>query len=298
MGPSTPERETPVPPSSKQRFNIEAELLESPRIRRHVGALLRGWTSGQSSGTKEGRYLDLHQFAAFTLGEDLPDPNERDNTRAATVMLGLLRVQSGHAAVSGFIEWLATLGYSPQTQIRKVKTLRLWARYLREKRAASRDLDAFPIPSAASLKSRNEPHTLTREPTPREPNEVEHLSVEGRAHAHRVLETRDQAIVDMLTHSSLDHAQLLDLNWRNIDFGQHPVLEEDDPLAPPARVQVPRRDGRQYWRHLVPHATRTMRRWNRAYVSHFCAALPDRPVFATLTGKRLSPSRIYQIADG
>lgn len=57
-------------------------------------------------------------------------------------------------------------------------------------------------------------------------------------------------------------------------------------------------DGRQFWRHLVPRATHTMRRWNRAYVSHFCAALPDRPVFATLTGRRLSSSRIYQITDG
>lgn len=285
-----------MPPSSKQRFNIEAEFLESPRIRRHVGSLLRGWSSGQSLGTKEGRYLDLNQFAAFTLGEELPDPDERDNTRAATVMLGLLRVQSAHAAVSGFIDQLAAEGYSPQTQIRKVKTLRLWARYLCEKRAASRSLDAFPIPSVASLSSRNEAHTLTSDPTRYEPNEVEHLSVEGRAHAHRVLETRDKAIVDMLTHSSLDHTQLLDLNWGNVDFGQHPVLEDDDRLTPPARVQVPRRDGRRYWRSLAPHATRTMRRWNRAYISHFCAALPDRPVFATLTGKRLSLSRIYQIA--
>lgn len=287
-------------PSPKQRFNLEVGLLEAPRVRQRVGPLLHGWSSGQHKDTKRNRYLDLHQFAAFVLGENLPPPHERDDTRAASVMLELLRVRSGHAAASEFLDWLTTRNYRPETKIRKMKTLRLWARYLYEKRAAPRHLDALPIPSIATLRSHDEPSptTPTISSTPSERANVEHLSPEAQSRAHRVLDARNQAIVDLLAHSSLDRGQLLDLNWGNVDFGQHPVLEDDDALAPPARVQVPLRDGRQYWRHLVPHATHTMRRWNRTYVSHFFAALPDRPVFATLTGKRLSVSRLYEITDG
>lgn len=262
-----------------------------------MGALLRGWSSSQSQGTKDGRYLDLQQFSAFVLEEELPPPNDRDNTRAATVMLGLLRAQSGHAAVTGFIESLAaSRRYCPETIIRKVKTLRLWARYLYEKGAAPRSLDSFSIPSASSLETKHEDSSAV--PSASESTVIEHLSIEGQIHAHQLLETRDQAIVDVLVHSSLDPTQLLDLDWQDVDLGKHSVLDEDTRRSPPVRIKVSRRDGRGYWRTLAPHATNTIRHWHRAYVSHFCGALPDRPVFATLTGKRLSTSRLYEIVEG
>ena len=214
-------------------------------------------------------------------------------------MLVLLRARSGRTAVADFLDWLTAREYKPETQRRRMKALRLWGRYLYEKRAAPRHLDMLPIPSVASLKTQAEPPTTPAlAAITEESADAEHLSPEAQTRARRVLEARNRAIVDLLTHSSLDRAQILELTWGNIDFGQHPVLEGDDALAPPARVQVPRRDGRQYWRHLAPHATSTMRRWNRTYVSHFLAALPDRPVFSTLAGKRLSPSRIYEITDG
>lgn len=285
-------------PSTKQRFTLEPGVLTAPCVRQQVGSFLSGWSNGQHPDTKRNRFLDLHHFAAFVLHEKVPPPDKRDNTRAATVLLGLLRVQPGHAAATGFLEWLGARNYSPQTKVRKLKTLRLWARYLYEKRAIYRHLDDFPIPSVASLEALKENASDSCPPsTPREVDDAKHLSTEGRAQAHQMLEARDQAIVNLLAHSTLDHTQLLELNWEDVDFGQHP-MHEDDALAPPARVQVPRRDGHKYWRRLVPHATHTMRRWNRAYVSHFCAALPDRPVFSTLTGKRLSSSRLYQITDG
>ena len=263
-----------------------------------MGNLLYGWSNGQHRDTKRNRYLDLHHFATFVLNEELPRPSERDDTRAATVVLGLLRAQPGHTALSEFLEWLNVCNYKPETKVRKLKTVRLWARYLYEKRAVPRHLEDFSIPSVACLESQEENASDDALPSmPREVDDAKHLSTEGRAKANQTLKARDQAIMNLLAHSTLDHVQLLGLNWEDVDFGQHP-LHEDDALAPPVRVYVPRRDGHKYWRHLVPHATHTMRHWNRAYVSHFCAALPDRPVFCTLTGKRLSPARLYQITDG
>lgn len=281
-------------PPSKHRFNLEAGILEDPRTRRHVGALLRGWSSSQSQGTKEGRYLDLQQFSAFVLDEDLPPPGERDDTRAATVMLGLLRAESSHAAVSGFIEWMPTRRrYSAETMIRKVKTLRLWARYLYDKGASPRNLDSFSIPKASALENARAPTT-----SPDEDAAIEHLNIEAQEHAHQILEARDQTIVDLLVHSSLDHTQLLDLDWRDVDFGKHPVLDADDRLALPVRIKVSRKDGREYWRALAPHATNMMRQWHHAYVNHFCGAMPHQPVFTTIAGRRLSSSRLYEIAEG
>ena len=297
-----PQKAEPLSPFTKPRFTLEAGILAAPRVRQRMGPLLHGWLAGQSRRTKTSSLLDLHQFAAFVLAEDLPPLEERDNTRAATVMLGLLRVRAAHAAVSGFIESLKAQ-YSAASTIRKVKTLRLWARYLCEKRAVTRHLDDFPIPTRASLEGitaspsnpQNAP-TPAPPPSPHEGASIEHLSAEGRAHARQVLEARNLAIVDLLLHSSLDPIQLLDLDWGDIDFGKRP--RGDEVLLPPVRIKVPRRDGREYWRSLVPHATHTMRSWNNAYISHFCAALPDRPVFPTIAGSRLSPSRLYEIVEG
>lgn len=297
--PPPTESESPVSHPSKQRFTLEPGVLAAPRVRQQVGCFLNGWSRGQHPDTKRNRYLDLHHFAAFVLHEDVPHWSDRDNTRAATVMVALLRAQPGHDALSGFVEWLTVVRhYSAQTIIRKLKTLRLWARYLYERRAVPQHLDEFPIPSIASLEALAGKLSEPSQPsTPTEHADVEHLSTEDRAHAHQVLEIRNEAIEGLLAHSSLDIAQLLELTWSDVDFHEQPMLEDDD-LAPLARVQVSRRDGHRYWRQLPPHATDTMRRWKRAYVSHFCAALPDRPVFSTLSGKRLCPSRLYQLTGG
>ncbi len=243
-----------------------------------------------------GRYFDLHQFAAFVLEENMPPPAKRDRTRSAIVVLALLRVRPGHVEVAEFVEWLNGRCYAHETIVRRVKTLRLWAHYLYERQAVPRNINAFPTPKASSAQTStsNEAAVLA---TPVESADVQHLPPEAQARAHQFLETRNQAIVDLLTHSSLDHTQLRHLDWGAVDLGKHPSMEEDDTIIPPARVQVPRRDGRSYWRHLAPYATRALRHWSRVYTSRFGATFPDRPVAPTLSGKRLSQARLYQITN-
>ncbi len=285
----------PVSRSSKIGFNLETELLDAPHLRRRVATLLRGWSGNQSNNTIRCRHFDLHQFAAFVLEEDLPSPAKRDNTRSAIVMLALLRLQPGHVAASEFVEWLKGRCYAHETIVRRVKTLRLWAHYLYERRMVPRNIDEFPTPRAPTFKiTGNEASPLA---TPVENADTEHLPPEAQARAQRFLETRNRTIVDLLTHSSLDHTQLRGLDWGAVDLGKSSALDDDDTIIPPARVQVPRRDGRSYWRHLAPHATRTLRRWSRVYASRFGATLPDRPVAPTLGGDRLSQSRLYEITN-
>lgn len=296
-----PERRSTLHRPSTPRFLLEAGFIDAPLVRQRVGPLLDRWSSGQHPDTQRNRHLDLHQFAAYVLHEDLPPKCERDGTRSAAVMLGILRIQAGHAAAEGFLQWLSARGYRPATQRRKIKTLRLWARYLHDKQLAPDNLDSFAIPSASTLRARNEPtpepsgEQTSPPPVPAELASIEELPPRMRARALEMLQARNEAIVGLLRHSSLKGSQLLDLDWEDVDLGTRPVSDDDDTIAPPARVRVSRRDGCGAWRHLVPHATHTMRRWYRTYVGHFCAAPPKRPVFATISGKRLHPSRLCEI---
>ena len=274
--------------SPSQGFTLDADFLDVPRVRQQTGTLLRGWSSKMSPGTKRYSIFDLHQFAAFVFGEEAPPPlGERDDTRAASVMLWFLRTGSAPAAVSGFIEWLTVRGFSASTTIRKVKTLRLWARYLYERRAVPRSLDAFPIPSVASLRLA-EPKTSTG---------IEHLPPATQVRVRELLAARDQAIEDLLGHSSVGRDRLIELDWKDVELGGWPMREEGDVHAPPARVRFPLRGGREFWRHLVPHATRALRCWRRAYVQFFGRVPPDQPVFVTMTGKRLSPEQLREVVD-
>jgi len=251
---------------------------------------MRGWSGSRAASTVNCRHVDLHYFAAFVLDENVPAPKDRDNIRSAIVMLGLLRSDHAQSAVSEFIE--ARKEHDAATTIiRRIKTLRGWAHYLFKKRVSPRNLDAFAIPQIDDLDTRPRDHS---EPSATsEDEELQQFSPAGQTRARRFIDARDQTIVDLLAHSTLDRPRLMDLDWGSVDFVQ--PLSVDGDAMHPARVKVPGGDGRSYWRHLGPRATRTLRHWSRVYTSRFGATLPDRPVVATLRGERLSQSRLYQI---
>ncbi len=254
---------------------------------------MRGWSANRAASTISCRHVDLHYFAAFVLHEDVPAPKDRDNIRSAIVVLGLLRAGHAQGAVSEYIQ--ARRGHdAASTIIRRVKTLRGWARHLFEKRISPRSLDALSTPSPADLNPLR-PNNSDSDTTG-EFADLQRLSQEAKTRARQFIDARNQTIASLLAHSTLDRPRLMDLDWGAVDFAQ--PLSIDDDTVPPARVKVPGRDGRSYWRHLGPRATRTLRHWSRVYTGRFGATMPDRPVVTTIRGERLSRSRLYQIADG
>lgn len=276
-------------------FNFDVAVLETPQLRRRVGALLRAWLYDLQDSTRKNFTYDLHQFATYVLGEDLPLPSERDDTRAAIVVYGLLWTQHVHVVVSGFLESLTDRDYRPSTVTRKLKSLQLWARHLYERRAAPQSLDALSLPSASSLV----PHdSVTASSSTDERAALERLPPEVRSRAYAVLEARDQAIVTLLSHSTLQPTRLLELDWKGLDFGKHPPREDCDALSSSIRIEVPRRYGQAFWRPLTLTASRAMKRWYLAYIRFFRETPPpDRPVFTTLSGKRMSPSQLREVVN-
>lgn len=276
-------------PNPSVDFSFNAAALEYPLVRRHVSALLRAWLYGLQHSTRKNFTFDLHQFAGYVLGEELPPPRERDDTRSAAVLFQILRTHSDNTAISGFVEWLlARRGCSRSTAVRKLKSLRLWARHLYERRAVPRNLDAFPLPCAEALESSTPPSSLGEQTL------LEHLSPDVREHAYAFLEARDQALSTVLAHSTLRPTNLIDLEWRGVDFGAYP---DEDSILPPVRVKVLRLDGGTRWLTLTATASRALRHWHLAYVRFFCGAPPTHRAFTTITGKRMSPSRLGEPVD-
>ena len=274
-------------------FDCQIEILDVPGLRRRIYDLKRGWCAGKSENTVRSRHADLRDFASFVLGRPVAKPSRREHIRAATVVLGLLRVGARHteSVVCQFIED-RKVRHAPLTVIRRVTTVRNWSRYLYLRRAAPCSLDAMPIPS---------PATLTADVTTTGVPDLDHegldfnrLHPEAKVRAQGFIATRDQTIVDLLEHSSLDRARLLHLDWGALDL---PPQEEGTSIPVPARIQVPGRDGRPLWRYLGHRATRIVQHWSRVYASRFGATLPDRPVFVGLSGERLSQTRFYEVAD-
>ncbi len=281
------------PAPHKPKFSIEKKLLQAPRVRRTIGNLMRGWSGNRAARTIDCRHVDLHHFAAFILHEDVPAPKNRDNIRSAIVVLGLLRAGHAQGAVSEYIEARREHD-AASTIIRRVKTLRSWARHLYERGISPRNLDALPTPTPDDLHPVRHDNSDTDNTS--EFAELQRLSQEAKTRARQFIDARNQTIESLLAHSTLDRPRLMDLDWGAVDFAQHLSIDDDTVL--PARIRVPGRDGRSHWRHLGPRATRTLRHWSRVYTGRFGATLPDRPVVTTLRGERLSQSWFYEIADG
>lgn len=274
-------------------FDCQIEILDVPGLRRRIYDLKRGWCAGKSENTVRSRHADLRDFASFVLGRPVARPSRREHIRAATVVLGLLRVGATHteSVVCQFIEE-RSVRHAPSTIVRRIKTLRSWAHYLHLRRAAPCSLDAMPIPDLAALAA--DATTAITPDLAHEGVDLNRLHPEAKTRAQGFIATRDQTIVDLLEHSSLDRPRLLHLDWGALDL---PSQEEGTSIPVPARVQVPGRDGRPLWRHLGHRATHIVKHWSRVYASRFGATLPDRPVFVGLSGERLSQTRFYEVAD-
>jgi len=211
-------------------------------------------------------------------------------------VLGLLRVGASHteSVVCQFIDE-RSVRHAPSTIVRRIKTLRSWAHYLHLRRAAPCSLDAMPIPDLAALvDGATTATTATAPDLADEGLDFNRLHSEAKVRAQGFLAARDQTIVDLLEHSSLDRPRLLHLDWGALDL---PPQEKGTSIPVPARIQVPGRDGRPLWRHLGHRATRIVQHWSHVYASRFGATLPDRPVFVGLSGERLSQTRFYEVAD-
>lgn len=274
-------------------FDCQIEILDVPGLRRRIYDLKRGWCAGKSENTVRSRHVDLRDFASFVLARPVAKPSRREHIRAATVVLGLLRVGASHteSVVCQFIDERRE-SHAPSTIIRRIKTLRSWAHYLHMRRAAPCSLDAMPIPEPAALVASET--TATAPDVTLEEVDVNRLHPEAKIRAQGFIATRNQTITSLLEHSSLDRPRLLHLDWGALEL---PPQEEGTSIPVPARVQVRGRDGRPLWRHLGHRATRIVKHWSRVYASRFGATLPDRPVFVGLSGERLSQTRFYEVAD-
>ena len=265
-------------------------FLDEPYRRRQVGNWLRGWNGRRTKKTKQCRSVDLHYFAAFVLGEAL-DLEKRDDTRAALVLLGVLRSGQLASVAHQFVE-ARRHDDAPSTLIRRMKTLRCLANYLCDKDPGLHVRDAFPVPTLSSLQAAPDapdPDVDTEE------SEVQDLPTSARPRARGFLQARDHTIVSLHRNAALPPAFLLGLNWSAVDFVDDPATHDEAPMS--ALVRITRNDGQTYWHRLGHHATRSLRDWANTYASRFGARLPDRPVFVSLSGDRLSSSRLYQIVD-
>ncbi|MEM6296927.1 MAG: hypothetical protein AAGA54_37025 [Myxococcota bacterium] len=273
---------------STSTVTFDRTFLDEPYRRRQVGNWLRGWNGGRSNQTRGCRSLDLHYFAAFALGEkSIPKPKNRDDIRAALVLFGVLRGGQSATIAHRFIE-TRRHDDAPSTLIRRMKTLRSLANYLHSKDSSLRIRDALPMPTVSSLEAR--PSDVDAEES-----ELQDLPIAARPRAQYFLQSRDHTIVSLHTNAALPPSVLQDLNWSAVDFVDSPATSNAPPT--PARVRIPRNNGQTHARRLGHYATSSLLGWADTYTRRFGGRLPDRPVFVSLSGARLSPSRLYQIVD-
>ena len=131
--------------------------LDTPRQRRRVGNLKRGWCSDRTENTILARHYDLRLLAAFVQGAELAPPTDTAHTHAALVVRGILRKGSTYAQ-NVVLQFVQNHPGRNTSVIRCVSTLRSWARYLHAKREVTCSLDAIARPQG-----RRAPPALERE---------------------------------------------------------------------------------------------------------------------------------------
>ena len=261
--------------------NCQLELLEYPAILNRVRALLRSWGRGRSRHTKRAYVGDLRLFAAFLLGAGPVQASTIPPGHAAAMVLGLLRVGPAHAqsVLALYVEWLGEQAYAPSTKARRVDALRTWAAYLHRNRTAPCDLSGASRP-------RFDPTHPRRLPVAQGVKALRRLDVLRASRSSGTelfLATRDHTVVALLLHSFIRHAELLQLDWADLDLGDS------------ARVHYATRalDGRPHHRTLGLRASAALSNWSRVYEQRFGTLEPRRPVIAGLRGGRLSPQHFY-----
>jgi len=262
--------------------------LDTPRQRRRVGNLKRGWCSDRTENTLLARHYDLRLFAAFVQGAELAPPTDTAHTHAALVVLGILRKGSAYAQ-SVVLQFVQTHPGRDASVIRCVSTLRSWARYLHAKREVTCSLDAMPAPKVAELRQRS---SAKSEDLAREGVDSGRLSPTTRTRALRFLAARDAALAEVLAHSTLKRPQLQPLLWGDIEFGKDPEFLTS------ACVQVPARgDGRPLPHHLPLRATAALKRWRQVYIRQFGLTSDDAVVFPDLHGQPMRPLGLGEIME-
>ena len=277
-------------PTSTVTF--DRALLDDPYRRRKVSYWLRGWVSTQSQNSQRFRFADLNAFAAFVLGEEVTKPKDRDNTRSALAIFELLH--NGHAqrVSSEYVDTLLQKTYSPQTISRKIRSVQKWAEHLDEQGAVLGARDMIMVPSLSELRTMASRHTALPKA---EESELQDLPTSARPGARDFLQSRDHTIVGLHKNAALPPSVLQNLNWSAVDFVDDLSSPDEPPM--PAGLRIPRSNGQTHWHRLGHHATSSLRGWAGTYKKRFGATLPDRPVFVSLSGERLSSSRLYQIVD-
>ena len=272
----------------KPPFDWYASALDTPRQRRRVGNLKRGWCSGHTRNTILARHYDLRLFTAFALDEELAPPSDTAHVHAALVVLGLLRRGPAYAQ-DAVLQFVQTHPGQSASLLRCVSTLRSWAAYLHDKREVTRSLDAMPTPKVAELRQRSNARS---ENLASEGVDLGRLSPISKTRAYRFASARDAAIAEVLAHSTLKRHQLQRLRWGDVEFG------DDVELLTPARLQVDaRNNGRRVPYHLVLRATAALKRWHRVYVEQFGRASFEAAVFSDVHGQPMRPLGLDELMD-
>lgn len=234
----------------------------TPLDRRVLRPLLRHWNHNVAEKTVQVRYGDLRHFVAFVSGSKTPPPPSPYADEHAASITALLLFEHPHPArvISHYIERKRESNQS-STLIRRLKTLRSWARQLDV-------IDDFPYNVDQPLES-----------TP--------PKLYPKARDRRFVAQRDKILIDLLLHTPLERSQLLDLDWRDVDLG----TDGDETTACIQPRCVP---GQRQPHHLGRAATRSLKLWSSVYTARFGPPSPGRPVIPSLWDHPLSKTRLYR----